>query len=505
MFDIFEITTKFRKIVRPIDIIIIIGLIGLFLITRLINLDNFPIFGDEGIYIRWAKVAQRDAAWRFISLTDGRQPLHTWGMIPFIKLFPDNLLLAGRLFSVVTGFIAMAGLFVSGFYLLGKKYGYFAALIYILTPYFIFYDRMALIDSGVNAAFIWIFLFSIFLVKNRRLDIAIIFGLLTGVAMLTKSSIKLFILLAGLAPMIIWSRKNKKFIKESINYYLLLGLVGIFGFIIYNIQRLSPNLFQFVSQKNNTFILTLPQLLNNPFAYFNHNVYLIFYYVLFESGLGLGITGFLGWLLMYKKDRNLFWYSTAWWLVIYLTIAFVAIVLYPRYLIFIASFWVISSLFLFERIKKYQHQMILIIFFIITVFYYNYTILFDFKNIPFPPIDRGQYITGTTAGWGTAEIVSYAREKSQDKTVILMAEGDFGVIGDMLQVFVRPSDNIRVEGYWPLDLQQLNNNKTKLNNNIVLVVFSHRQSIPSNSPVQLIKKYPKPYSNQAYYLYELMK
>src|SRR3989338_2084146 len=122
MFDIFEITTKFRKIVRPIDIIIIIGLIGLFLITRLINLDNFPIFGDEGIYIRWAKVAQRDAAWRFISLTDGRQPLHTWGMIPFIKLFPDNLLLAGRLFSVVTGFIAMAGLFVSGFYLLGKKY-----------------------------------------------------------------------------------------------------------------------------------------------------------------------------------------------------------------------------------------------------------------------------------------------------------------------------------------------------------------------------------------------
>src|SRR3989338_11558662 len=117
MFSIEAIVSFIKKNIRVRDVIIILVIIGLYGASRLINLDKWPIFSDEGIYIRWAKVAWKDASWRFISLTDGRQPLQTWGTIPFLKLFSTNALLAGRLFSVTTGLVSFIGIFGLLFYL----------------------------------------------------------------------------------------------------------------------------------------------------------------------------------------------------------------------------------------------------------------------------------------------------------------------------------------------------------------------------------------------------
>src|SRR5260221_626971 len=126
-----DVTSFFRKHFTARDVLLILGLILLFLATRLINLEKFPIFNDEGIYINWAKTAWHDAAWRFISLTDGKQPLQTWGTIPFLKLFPNNALLAGRLFAVTMGFVAMSGLYTILFYLFNKRTAFIGCLLYI--------------------------------------------------------------------------------------------------------------------------------------------------------------------------------------------------------------------------------------------------------------------------------------------------------------------------------------------------------------------------------------
>src|SRR3989338_11077668 len=197
MFDVFKVFSFLKKTFSRKDVLLIIFLIGLYFLTRLINLDKFPIFSDEGIYIRWAKVAWHDASWRFISLTDGKQPLQTWGTIPFLKLFPDNALLAGRLFSVAAGFAGLTGMFILLFFLFGKRTAVMGSFIYIFTPYFLFYDRLALVDSGVNAGFIWILFFSILLVKSQRLDVALMFGLITGFSLLAKSSVRIFLALSA--------------------------------------------------------------------------------------------------------------------------------------------------------------------------------------------------------------------------------------------------------------------------------------------------------------------
>src|SRR3990167_10892944 len=85
-------------------------LIAYYLFTRLTNLLDIPIFTDEAIYIRWAQIGSRDANWRFIPLTDGKQPLFVWAMMISIRLFQDPLY-AGRIVSVLSGLASLIGVY----------------------------------------------------------------------------------------------------------------------------------------------------------------------------------------------------------------------------------------------------------------------------------------------------------------------------------------------------------------------------------------------------------
>jgi hypothetical protein len=110
---------------------------------------------------------------------------------------------------------------------------------------------------------------------------------------------------------------------------------------------------------------------------------------------------------------------------------------------------------------------------------------------PFPEIDRGQYIEGWPAGWGAREIMDYVRQNSKNEAAIL-AEGNFGMAGDVLDTFLVPSDKISINGYWPLDEKELVLNQDLLKTKDVYVVFSHRNEFPQEWPIELIQKYEKP-------------
>lgn len=503
MFKIVNILFWLKKEFNARDIVLFIGLITLFFLTRIINLDKLPIFTDEGIYIHWAKVAWKDASWRFVSLTDGRQPLQTWGTIPFLKLFPNNALFAGRLFSVSTGFISLIGIFTLLKYLFNKKAAFIGSLLYIITPYFLFYDRMALVDSAVNAGFIWILFFSILLVKTRRLDVALIFGLITGMALLAKSSVRLFIGLSLFAPILVFQKNIKKFISNTINYALLFLIVIFFSIVLYNIQRLSP-FFHFVSQKNLTFIMSFDEFIKTPFLVFFNNIKSIPLYVSWELGWFIVIFALLGMIMLYKKDIKLFLYLLLWILLPYIAIAFFSKVLFPRYLIFLGTLMLIFASYFFSLLKNKRIFLITLAFLITTNIYFSFPIIFNPVLMNLPPIDRGQYIEGRASGWAMKEIVAYAREQSKEKRVVILAEGDFGMTGDVLDVLLLPDDNIFIKGYWPLDKSKLDENKIELEKNIVLAVFNNNDEFPSDWPIKLIKKYNNPGNKSSTHLFELI-
>lgn len=504
MFDLWKILDWLKKNIKLRDWILIGLIIIAFLLTRLINLEKFPIFTDEGIYIRWAKVAWHDATWRFISLTDGKQPLQTWGTIPFLKLFPENPILAGRLFSVTSGFGALFGIFVLLFYLFGKKAAYWGSFFYLFTPYFLFYDRMALVDSAVNTSAIWILFLSILLIKTSRLDIALLFGLIAGKALLAKSSSQMFIGLSALSPILVMEKNLKNFIRRFINFYFLYLIVAIMGLVIYNVQRLSPFL-HYVRAKNANFVMTFSEFLNTPFLVFYDNLKLIPEYVLWESAFVLPMLGIIGFWYLAKKDWRLSFYLILWIVLPFFAIAFFAKTLFPRYLIFFCGLFTILAAYLFSDLRNKLLKYTLIAAYVISVFYFDYTILFDHKNIPFPPVDRGQYIESKNSGWGIKEIMDYSRKNSERKPVVLIAEGNFGLVGDMLEASLKKSDTgITVHGYWPLNEKDILENKKLLRTNHVFIVFSHRDIFPEHWPIRLINKYDKPGNKSAFYFYELL-
>src|SRR3989344_1902094 len=124
-----------------------IGLTIAYFVSRLINLVDLPIFTDEAIYIRWAQIGGNDSSWRFISLTDGKQPLFVWGIMVALRLFNDPLF-AGRLVSVIAGFFSLIGIgILSGTMFRSVKTGFFASLLYLASPFSLMYDRLALMDS----------------------------------------------------------------------------------------------------------------------------------------------------------------------------------------------------------------------------------------------------------------------------------------------------------------------------------------------------------------------
>ena len=501
MFDISAIVAFIKRKLTSKDTLLLIFAGILYSITRLYNIKLLPIFTDEGIYIHWAKVAWHDASWRFISLTDGRQPLQTWGTIPFLKLFPNDALLAGRLFSVTTGFVALIGIFLLLYLLFGKKTAFIGVFLSIFSPYFLFYDRIALMDSGVNAAFIWILFFSILLAQTIRLDIALIFGLCTGMALLTKSSVQMFFVISFFTSLLFIDYKKRK--KSNIfSFIFLFGIVFLLSQIIYNVQRLSPFMHN-VLGKNSTFVMTFAEWIKNPFEVVFSNIKIVPYYVFSESGWIVVPFALFGLYLLIKKNTRLFFYFLAWTIIPYLGIAFMTRVLFPRYIIFFGTLLVLLTSFCLGEVKK-KGLFIALFSLVIGVFMaFQYPMWTDYTKILFPETDKGQYIIGPNVGLGMDKIIAFARGK--EKPVRIIAEGDFGLTGDMLNVFLRQNDRIFIQGYWPLTKEVLEKHQVDIGKEYVYIVTAHELSYPTDWPMKRIQVYYKSGNTSAIQLFELTK
>src|SRR3972149_7168662 len=143
-------------------VLIVILALGL----RVYNLNSLPVFGDEAIYLRWAQVMRADPTLRFLPLSDGKQPLFMWAVIPFFKIFSDPLI-AGRIVSVFSGLGTVIGIFVLTQLLFkSRKMSLLASLIYAISPFSIFFDRLALADSMLSMFGVWALVFGIITVKK---------------------------------------------------------------------------------------------------------------------------------------------------------------------------------------------------------------------------------------------------------------------------------------------------------------------------------------------------
>ncbi|MBI2066233.1 glycosyltransferase family 39 protein, partial [Candidatus Woesebacteria bacterium] len=243
--------------------LILLLLILLFAVgIRLYNLNLIPVFVDEAIYIRWAQVMKAEPTLRFLPLSDGKQPLFMWLVIPFFFFF-SNPLLAGRLVSVTAGAATLVGIFLLTYALFkSKKVAILAALIYAISPFSFFFDRMALVDSLLSSFGVWTLFFALVAARYLRLDFAMLSGFALGGGLLTKS-IFYALLLPLTWPFAKFPKETGKKVIHLIKLAALFLVTVAIGWGFYNILRLGPN-FQMIALRNQDYIFPISHLWTNP-------------------------------------------------------------------------------------------------------------------------------------------------------------------------------------------------------------------------------------------------
>lgn len=413
-------------------------IIAIYFLFRLPNLTALPIFADEAIYIRWAQVMKAEPTLRFLPLSDGKTPLFMWAMMPVFKLIEDPLL-AGRILAVFSGLGTLIGVFILGAMFFNKRVGLWSAFLIAITPYIIFFDRMALVDSLLACFVVWSILFTLILIKYQRIDLAMVLGYFMGASLLTKTPAILNIYSLPLAAVTL-SFASKGRLKRILKVAGLFSIAGLISFVIYNALRLGPG-FSSLSSRNEDYVRDPMDLLRNPLdpfiPHFRDMVewwpLLLGYPLIIAIVIGI----FFG---IVKKNRTL--------------IALLLISLAPtvvemallrtftaRYLLFPISPLLIIAAFGLDNLVKFLKRntrivtAALVLILMVWPAYFTNKLLFDFENTPLPKNERQGYMEDWTAGYGLREIASYLNEESKKGLIIVGTEGSFGTLPDGLQIY----------------------------------------------------------------------
>lgn len=408
--------------------ILILGIICLvFLISRLYNLTSLPVFGDEAIYIRWSQIIKSVDTLRFIPLTDGKQPLFMWLTAINLKFFAP--LVAGRLISVLAG----AGILVL-LYLISNSF--LPSLIYIFLPFVFFFDRLSTADTLLSFFGLFSLYLSLKLAKSPRWDLAMLLGVVLGLAWLTKSPAVYFLVLSIVTFVFIKPANIRKI------YFPLLSI--FIAFVIYNILRLGPQFSQ-IAIRNQDYVWPLSEILKHPFDPLIPHLKDVLHLYSYFISLPLLLSPLLYFIFRkkIKFDRSFLIYFF-WWLLPLIANAAMAKVFTARYILFVIPYLLLCFSYFLKIIFNKKYFFILLIIFIPN-FYRLYQISFYPQNLKLPSTETG-YVSGWTSGWGIKDSADYLVSRSKVANVIVGTEGYFGTLPDGLQIYTNQISQLTVFG-----------------------------------------------------------
>lgn len=485
---------------RTSVVLLFIVLVAIFL--RTFNLNELPIFGDEAIYVRWAQIMRNEPTLRFIPLTDGKQPLFMWVVILFQKVISDPLI-AGRLVSVATGITTLVGVFVLSYISFGnRKVSLFAALIYAVSPFVVFFDRMALVDSMLSMFGVWSLIFSILTARHLRLDFAILTGFTLGGALITKSPGIFFVLM--IPSSILFLRKDKK--KDEVLLQLIkLGGLWIVSFMIalgiYNIQRLGPN-FHMLSSRTQDYVYPISHLLSSPLDPLKPFAHRIFQYYFIMGPSVLVVMFALGSIFSFKLKKKEVLILLIWLLVPIFAVSEFSKTMTTRYILFTAPYLIIlaSSVLLIQK-QLYKKVLVFgIVVFILQSFQFDSLLLTNIEAAKLPRSERSGYLEEWTAGTGIREVSEYIREQylvrdlPDKRGVVVGTEGYFGPLPNGLEAYLASTPEITVIGVG-LEFDEVPSSLVEsrdAGNKTYLVLNSSRlHANPDDIGLKLLAAYPK--------------
>ncbi|MBT7477000.1 MAG: hypothetical protein HN649_10250 [Nitrospina sp.] len=445
------------------EFIFLAGLMGLYFATRLTGLTLLPIFTDEAMYIHIAQII--DSNWEnlFLTKVNAFKPLFIWIVATYQNFFPDPLL-AGRLVSVAAGAASTLGIYWLGRELFSDRVGKVSAIIYLFCPYFIFFERLALMESLVNAFGIWTVWVSFRITKENELKIRsfVLLGTLLGLAFLTKSTALMFFP----APFVIFLLAKTytkinflKFLSGTIFLVLLINLPYFLTDQVIGFNNRHP----IFSSTN--FYIPIETLVGFPIDIWGRNIWTIYVYFMIYLTFPLFLVIAFGiFYALLQKNK------TGITLLLLFVIPASIIVLigdriFSRYYLIvippliILSGWALVQLanYVSRRLNVLHSTWANILLAVLLIFMVSEGIVFS-KNLSkdpfkafFPKIDRYQYLTSQSSGHGVKEAAEFLITKSKAEPIYVLTSWSQGNPQDGIMVYLwgQPKINTIPALWWP--------------------------------------------------------
>lgn len=395
-------------------------LICVFLAVRLIDLTKLPIFNDESIYLDWGWRELTTPGMLFYSLYDGKQPLFMW-IFGIAELIGKDPIVSGRIVTVLCGLVSLVGLYKVGSKYLNRTVGIVSAGIYIIVPYFSFYDRQALMESAVAAVGIWFVYFSLSFFKDSTRKLAIILGIIAGIGLFVKTSFSIFLITFAIYAIFFILREDiqkKRSIKLFGVMTLVMGLVDLLLII--------QPLFWETLSSNSRYTLSISEIIKTFPIHLIHNlignseILLVFFSPFFI------VLSLIGFYYLWKENKKRFLLLFTFFVFVPIFIeSLTTITVSQRYLVSLTPLLIIPAAFVTDRAMKKRNVLILALFTLGASYCIVLTILqvtrpikyFDILSKIFPYSDKSAYVLGQTSGYGVPDVVSYIQNVSRNQTV----------------------------------------------------------------------------------------
>ncbi len=378
--------------------IFLLSLFLLYGITRIYNLGILPLFIDESIYIRWAALALH-GQYTLYPLVDGKL-LQIW--LSSLVVWITNPLWACRFILVLSGAFTMWATYQIGKLLQNQYVGLFAAYLYIIAPFTLFYDRIALPDGMLTTFIALSLLWSINLIREGRWKYVILLGVSMAFAIITKVPGLLVLFTPLLTGFLLHASKNFwKLVKWAYSITVIIALYPVVVFFTTTTQ---------IKEKS-VLGISLIDLLRHFIA----NLQTAFEWLRVYWTLPIMILGILGIVIsLVKKQREgILLFLIA--LIPVVIFALISNVWYPRYILFASvPFFVLASLGIFELFKSKILTVLLIISVVVSgcfAWLIDYYLWINPTKAPLPPIERFQYVEWCPSGYGVKQIVEYFHQK----------------------------------------------------------------------------------------------
>lgn len=401
-----------------------------YLILRLPHLLLLPPFNDELNNLRYTQLITQGWEHLFVAYTAvGKQSLYLWLSALAWPLFDDPLTTL-RVVAVAFGLGSLWAMMLLARKLFGERFPWLplvAGTLYVLSPYTVFHERMALYEPLVNVINLVSFFLALRLVERCRWRDAVYLGLLLGLGLITKRYCFFFLSYPFLVLFERWLVEKRRpalqliglavaavvlavAIRYAVNikpFYFLDTASHDIGFGSYMVadaaaalRRIGPNLLHVGLVYYHYIGLPLMALIAGA---------VVLTIVRRPAGMiapllvALGATA----LQVVLTERMIF--------ARYLFFTFPYLLLAAMYFLFTAAHWLARRLRQNVALLRARLALVGITATVIGLLYLSTSlaIVRDPTTAPLDPIDRWQHVTGWAAGYGLHEAMAYMEKEAE--------------------------------------------------------------------------------------------